>query len=156
MIEKPIFVIQKHNARSLHYDFRLESNEVLISWAIPKGPSTNPAIKHLAIQTEDHSLEYATFEGIIPEGEYGAGAVLIWDRGPYKNLKNQPIETCLKDGIITVWLEGKKLKGGYALIKTDKRNWLFFKMKDQFANSDRDIVIDEPRSVISGKTIEEL
>ena len=123
--KKPIFVIQKHKASTLHYDFRLEVQGVLRSWAVPKGPSTNPKDKRLAVPTEDHPLEYADFEGVIPEGEYGAGTVLVWDTGTYRNLKKKegeevPMEKCLKQGQVEIWLEGRKLKGGYALIRTGR------------------------------------
>lgn len=123
--ERPIFVIQKHDARNLHYDFRLEVEGVLKSWAVPKGPSTDPREKRLAVPTEDHPLEYADFEGIIPKGEYGAGTVLLWDKGTYQNLKKKngkelPVGRCVTDGHVVVRLNGKKLKGGYSLIRTGK------------------------------------
>lgn len=136
--KEPVFVVQKHAASHLHYDFRLEIDGVLVSWAIPKGPSTDPAQKHLAVMTEDHPLDYATFEGVIPEGNYGAGTVMVWDIGTYHNLKDEykiSIEQALKDGKIEVELFGKKLQGKYALIRTrlhdSDKNWLFFKMKDE-------------------------
>lgn len=132
----PIFVIQKHNSRQLHYDLRLENNGILKSWALPKGPTIDPGKRHLAIQTEDHPLNYADFEGKIPKGEYGAGDVIIWDKGTYKNLKeNNNLTENIKNGEIVVWLEGKKLKGKFALIQTkfqsNKKNWLLIKMKDE-------------------------
>jgi len=136
--KRPIFVVQKHAARQLHYDFRLESDGVLKSWAIPKGPSTSPKEKRLAIMTDDHPLAYAHFEGTIPKGEYGAGTVKIWDKGTYRNLKKKngkivPIKQCIKNGEIEVWLNGKKLKGGYVLIhfKPEEQSWLFKKMADE-------------------------
>ena len=161
---QPIFVIQKHDARTLHYDFRLEVNGVLKSWAVPKGPSTDPSVKRLALPTEDHPLEYAKFEGIIPEGEYGAGTVLVWDTGSYKNLmaeKKEPLtmEESLENGHIEVWLEGKKLRGGYALIRTsggDKARWLLVKMTDEEADARRNPVSTEPDSAISGRSLEEI
>ena len=116
--EKSLFVIQKHDASSLHYDFRLEMDGVLKSWAVPKGPSTDPREKRLAMPTEDHPLDYADFEGVIPEGEYGAGTVLVWDTGPYRNLRfekkddGRSMAESHKDGKIEVWLEGRKIKGG--------------------------------------------
>jgi len=132
-----LFVIQKHAASHLHYDFRLEIDGVLVSWAIPKGPSTDPAEKRLAVMTEDHPMDYAMFEGVIPEGNYGAGTVMVWDIGTYTNAKEQfgiSMEKALQEGKIEVELHGKKMKGSYALIRThlndEKRNWLFFKMKD--------------------------
>ena len=154
-----IFVVQKHDARNLHYDLRLEVDGVLKSWAIPKGPSLDPRQKRLAIKTEDHPLEYARFEGIIPKGQYGAGTVIVWDTGPYRNMTEKDggtlsVTEALEGGHITVWLEGRKLKGGYALIRT-KRGWILVKMKDEEADS-RDILKAEPRSVLSGKAIEDL
>ena len=112
----PIFVIQKHAASHLHYDFRLEVDGVLKSWAIPKGPSTDPQDKRLAVPTEDHPLAYAGFEGVIPEGEYGGGTVLVWDTGVYRNLTEKkgeaiPMGQAVAHGHVKVWLEGRKLKG---------------------------------------------
>lgn len=157
----PTFVIQHHGARSSHYDLRLEDEGVLKSWAVPKGPSTNPADKHLAIQTEDHSLEYATFEGVIPEGQYGAGPVIVWDTGTFRNLKEQKSLTkSIHDGELTVWLDGNKLHGGYALVKTNYQGkdnaWLLIKMNDEHAKRDYDICKELPHSVLSGKTVEDL
>ena len=155
--KEPIFVIHKHDARSLHYDLRLEDEGVLKSWAIPKGPSTDPDDKRLAIETEDHPLEYAHFEGVIAEGNYGAGGVIIWDSGTFKNLKEEPLSHCLQKGKVEIWLNGEKLQGGYALIRTHltPNSWLFFKMKDDYA-APGSITKQEPRSVVSGKTIEEV
>ncbi len=161
---KPIFVIQKHNASHLHYDFRLEIDGVLKSWAIPKGPSTDPHEKRLAIETEDHPMDYATFEGIIPEGEYGAGSVIVWDTGTFENIKEQngtivPLAQSYKNGQIEVNLHGKKLQGGYALIRTsgdDMKKWLLIKMRDEYADARRNPVNSQPESAISGKTIEEI
>ncbi len=159
--KKPLFVVQKHAASSLHYDFRLEVDGVLASWAVPKGPSPDPSIKRLAMRTEDHPLEYADFEGTIPEGEYGAGAVMVWDMGTYrlidKGEQDRSASESLAGGHIAVWLEGSKLTGGYALTRTgnDKR-WLLVKMKDEKADRDRNPVKTEPASVLSGRTIEEI
>jgi DNA ligase D-like protein (predicted 3'-phosphoesterase) len=163
--ENPIFVVQKHQARRLHYDFRLEIDGVLKSWAVPKGPSTDPRDKRLAVQVEDHPLDYADFEGVIPEGGYGAGAVIVWDAGPYRNLKKDeagnevPMETAMDMGTVEVWLEGKKLRGGYALIHSklpgDEKNWLLIKMKDEEADPRRKPTETEPRSVLTGRTLEE-
>ncbi len=155
-----IFVVQKHSARRLHYDLRLEVDGVLKSWAVPKGPSLDPKEKRLAIETEDHPLEYASFEGQIPEGQYGAGIVMVWDTGFYKNVTEKDGRTvsmaeALKSGHAAFLLEGKKLKGGYALTRT-KRGWIFIKMKDELADSSRDILQAEPRSVKSGMTIEDM
>lgn len=163
MAKAPIFVIQKHAASHLHYDFRLEVDGVLKSWAVPKGPSTNPAQKHLAIMVEDHPLSYARFEGVIPEGKYGAGTVMVWDTGTYRNIKTKdeklvPMDQCLKNGRIEIWLEGKKLRGGYALIRTklhEKDNWLLLKMNDEHADRTHDILKDD-RSALSGKSMDEI
>lgn len=158
---KPIFIIQKHAARNLHYDFRLETNGYLKSWAIPKGPSMDPKVKRLAIPTEDHPLSYANFEGVIPEGQYGAGAVILWDQGVYEILKDDPktLDKHLEEGHLTLRLIGEKLKGGFALIQIGNKlnpRWLFFKLKDDTAKSDSDILIDEPDSIISGKSLDEI
>lgn len=161
----PIFVIQKHDASHLHYDVRLEIDGVLVSWAVPKGPSLNPAIKHLAVMTEDHPMDYANFEGVIPEGQYGAGPVMVWDTGTYKNIKDKngklvPMSDCLKNGQVEVFLEGTKLQGGFALIKThygDKENqWLLMKMKDEFASSRKNPVNTQKKSVLSGRTLTQI
>ena len=162
--EKLIFVIQKHNASHLHYDFRIEIDGVLKSWAVPKGPSTDPHEKRLAIETENHPMDYATFEGMIPEGHYGAGSVIVWDNGTFDNIKEKdgnivPLKQCYKNGQIEIYLHGKKLQGGYALIRTesaDKDKWLLIKMRDEYADARRSPVNTEPESVISGKTIEDI
>jgi DNA ligase D-like protein (predicted 3'-phosphoesterase) len=126
--DEPIYVIQKHDATHLHYDLRLEFDGVLKSWAIPKEPPLKPGIKRLAVQTEDHPIEYAAYEGIIPEGEYGAGTVELWDQGSFTLIKRT-------DEKIEVNINGKKLNGGYILIKLKPKedqkdiNWLFFKTK---------------------------
>jgi DNA ligase D-like protein (predicted 3'-phosphoesterase) len=161
---EPIFVVQKHAASHLHYDFRLEVEGVLKSWAIPKGPSTDPKDKRLAVPTEDHPLEYADFEGIIPAGEYGAGTVLVWDTGPYRNLTEKkgeaiPMPQAVAHGHVKVWLEGRKLQGGYALnrFKTGKDEaWLLVKVDDEAADPRRNPVATEPQSVLTGRTIEEI
>lgn len=162
-----IFVIQKHDASSVHYDFRLEVDGVLKSWAVPKGPSTDPSDKRLAIPTEDHPIEYADFEGVIPEDEYGGGTVMIWDAGTYKNLKEnegddkekKSMKQALKEGHATFWLAGKKLKGGYALIRTSKRKdekWMLIKMDDDQTDARRNPANTENKSVKSGRTIKEI
>jgi DNA ligase D-like protein (predicted 3'-phosphoesterase) len=163
---EPIFVVQKHAARSEHYDFRLEVGGVLKSWAVPKGPSTNPRHKRLAIRVEDHPLDYAKFEGVIPEGQYGAGAVIVWDTGTYRNLTKRdgrevPIEQALRDGHAVVELHGRKLRGAYALTRTDKdargrERWLLVKKKDDQADAGRDPVVSEPESVLSGRTVQQV
>lgn len=162
----PIFVIQQHDASTMHYDFRIEVDGVLKSWAVPKGPSTDPSEKRLAVATEDHPLKYADFEGVIPEDEYGAGTVIVWDAGPYKNMTEDddgneiPIEKALKNGTAEIWLEGKKLRGGYALVHSKMRgkekNWLLVKMKDDQADARRNPVSTEPKSVLSGRTLEQV
>ncbi len=163
--DRPIFVIQKHDASTLHYDFRLEVDGVLKSWAIPKGPSTDPREKRLAMPTEDHPLDYANFEGVIPEGEYGAGTVLVWDKGPYHNLRadksgdSKSMKQSLQDGKLEVWLEGEKLQGGYALIRTnsgDDERWLLVKMDDDEADARRNPTSTEPLSVLSGRDMKEI
>jgi DNA ligase D-like protein (predicted 3'-phosphoesterase) len=165
--ERPIFVIQKHDASTLHYDFRLEVEGVLKSWAVPKGPSMDPRVRRLAVPTEDHPLEYANFEGVIPAGEYGGGTVLIWDRGAYRNLKEdkagkegpKSVARQIKDGHVTIRLLGQKVSGGYALIRTgkgDDARWLLIKMDDEEADARRNPTSTEPRSVETGRTLEEI
>ena len=160
----PKFVVQKHAAHTLHYDFRLEVGGVLRSWAVPKGPSTDPREKRLAVAVEDHALDHGDFEGRIEGGEYGAGAVIVWDRGTYRNLtqdKGQevPIEEALEDGHAVVELHGKKLRGGYALTRTGRdgarARWLLVKTRDEHADARRNPVSTEPESVLSGRTIEQ-
>src|SRR5512133_1329585 len=129
--KEPIFVVQRHDARSLHYDFRLEKNGALLSWAVPKGVPLEPGEQHLAVHVEDHPLEYANFEGEIPKGEYGAGTVEIWDRGTYELLEEK------KNGGLTVRLHGERLNGTYALVPAklsgDPKNWLILRKKDETA-----------------------
>jgi bifunctional non-homologous end joining protein LigD len=160
-----LFVVQKHRASHLHYDFRLEVGGVLASWAVPKGPSMNPRQKRLALRTEDHPLEYATFEGVIPEGEYGAGVVMVWDKGDYRPQHAESIEIQLASGKIDVVLSGVKLRGGFTLIQIAARSggahqgnsWLLVKQKDEFAATSWSI--DQApldRSVITGRTLEEI
>ncbi len=160
----PIFVIQKHDASRLHYDFRLEVDGVLKSWAVPKGPSTDPREKRLAVPTEDHPLEYADFEGVIPAGEYGAGTVMVWDTGTFENItekKGQAIDLpqAVAHGHLKVWLNGQKLKGGYALtrFRTGKdESWLLVKMDDGEADPSRDPVTEAPDSALTGRSLEEI
>ncbi|MDW8001690.1 MAG: DNA polymerase ligase N-terminal domain-containing protein [Deltaproteobacteria bacterium] len=127
----PIFVVHEHHARKLHYDLRLEMEGVLKSWAIPKGPTLSPKDKRLAVLVDDHPIEYADFEGVIPEGSYGAGPVLIWDKGIYKLVKGS-----LDEGILEVSMEGRILKGLFVLtkLKNKKNDWLFVKKKDEYAD----------------------
>lgn len=158
------FVIQKHDASRLHYDLRLQIGDVLVSWAVPKGPSTDPRDKRLAIQTEDHPVDYLDFEGVIPAGEYGAGTVLVWDKGEYRNLRadkedGKNMADALDDGLIEVWLEGEKLTGGYALKRIragDKPQWLLIKMDDEAADARRRPTSTEPKSVKSGRDLDEI
>jgi DNA ligase D-like protein (predicted 3'-phosphoesterase) len=160
----PAFVIQKHDARNLHYDFRLEADGVLVSWAVPKGPSTNPDDRRLAIKVEDHPIDYGDFEGVIPKGMYGAGTVLVWDRGTYRNLmaeKDPPIsvQESIEIGHVEVWLEGGKLRGGYALVEMKGRGvnqWLLIKMKDEFADRSGKLIETDPNSVVSGASLDEI
>ena len=159
---EPLFVVQKHAASRLHYDFRLQVDGVLKSWAIPKGPSLNTRDKRLAIPTEDHPLDYATFEGIIPEGQYGAGRVIVWDIGTYRSITRRdgqpvPLEQAIDNGQVAIWLDGHKLKGGFALtrIRNGKKPiWLLVKKRDQYANTG-DPVNEQPASVLSGRTLEQ-
>ncbi|EKD49008.1 MAG: hypothetical protein ACD_64C00037G0002 [uncultured bacterium] len=157
---RPKFVIQQHAARAMHYDVRLEIDGVLVSWAVPKGPSLNPAVKRLAIMTEDHPMEYRDFEGIIPEGEYGAGPVIIWDRGTYKNLRDVSMNESLKQGQLEVFLYGKKVRGAFVFIRTapksvEKSRWLLIKMRDDYADARKNPVSSQPESVKTGKTIKD-
>jgi bifunctional non-homologous end joining protein LigD len=158
---KDIFVVQKHAASHLHYDFRLAINGALVSWAVPKGPSMNPADKRLAIRTEDHPLEYAGFEGVIPEGQYGAGIVVVWDTGPYEPLDGKSPSEQLARGKIDVMLHGTKLRGGFTLLRTgmvsQKERWLLVKQRDEDAVSSWDI--DSPRldrSAVTGRSMKEI
>lgn len=156
---RPVFVIQKHAASTLHYDLRLEVDGALKSWAVPKGPSTDPREKRLALATEDHPLDYADFEGVIPAGQYGAGTVLIWDRGRYENITEKdgevvPAAKALERGHFLFRLEGEKLSGGYALQRLDDDQWLLVKMKDAGADARRNPVSTEPDSVVSGRDLD--
>ena len=160
-----LFVIQKHRATALHYDFRLEANGVLVSWAVPKGPSLSPADKRLAMPTEDHPLEYGDFEGVIPEGEYGAGAVIVWDARPYENVTRRddrevPLDRAMAEGHAVVDLHGEKLHGAYALTRTGgsggREQWILVKVRDAGADARRNPVSTQPESVLSGRTIEDL
>lgn len=159
--DAPTFVIQKHDATTLHYDFRLEVDGVLKSWAVPKGPSTDPRDKRLAMPTPDHGLDWGSFEGVIASG-YGAGTVLVWDRGTYRNLGDGTLADQLDRGHATFWLEGEKLRGGWALQRFDGRDgdgrekWLLVKMDDEGADARRRPVSTQPESVVSGRTIEEI
>jgi len=153
------YVIQKHDASRLHYDLRLECDGVLLSWAVPKGPSLDPADKRLAVMVEDHPLDYAAFEGIIPGDEYGGGTVMVWDEGTFENVKDVPLSKAVAAGHVEVRLHGRKLKGDWALIEMKGRgenNWLLVKMKDEFADRSRDITEAEPDSALTGRSLEEI
>src|SRR5437764_11989681 len=162
----PIFVIQKHHASHLHYDFRLEMEGVLKSWAVPKGPSYDPTVKRLAMMTEDHPYDYASFEGVIPAGNYGGGNVIIWDNGTWEFIKedhgpDDPVKA-LKSGKLTFRMYGKKMFGEWALVKIKGRpdskgnEWLLLKHRDEFASADVDVTELAPRSVISNLTVDEI
>jgi DNA ligase D-like protein (predicted 3'-phosphoesterase) len=160
-----LFVVQKHSASHLHYDFRLQIGDDLKSWAVPKGPSLDPAQRRLAVEVEDHPLDYADFEGTIGESNYGAGAVIVWDTGPYANRTERdgeevPIARALADGHAVVELEGRKLRGRYALTRTGEQRgreqWLLVKVRDDAADARRNPVSTEPESVLSGRTIEDV
>ena len=156
------FVVQKHRASHLHYDFRLEWKGVLLSWAVPKGPSLDPSVKRLAMQTEDHPLAYARFEGVIPEGEYGGGTVMIWDQGTW--VPEQPdVDAGLRAGELKFALKGKKLGGSWVLVRTRGRagayggrpTWLLIKHRDAAARA-LDVAVEAPRSVVSRRLLAEI
>ena len=158
----PIFVIQKHHASHLHYDFRMEMEGVLKSWAVPKGPSYDPGIKRLAMMTEDHPYDYAGFEGIIPPGNYGAGNVIIWDQGTWEFIEpgNDPVRA-LAAGKLTFRVYGKKMFGEWALVKIKGRSpkgneWLLLKHRDEFANAKVDVTAVAPRSVVSNRLVDDV
>jgi bifunctional non-homologous end joining protein LigD len=155
-----LYVIQKHRATQLHYDFRLEFDGGLLSWAVPKGPSLDPSVKRLAMQVEEHPKDYANFEGVIPEGEYGGGTVMVWDTGTWTP-ESPDISAALAKGDLKFALHGKKLNGSWVLVRTrgfgsnSKTSWLLIKHRDQFAAS-RDVTVEKPRSAISGKLLAEI
>ena len=159
--DRPVFVIHEHDASQHHFDFRLEVDGALRSWAVPKGPSTDPRERRLAIETEDHPLDYADFEGVIPEGQYGTGAVLVWDRGTYENLterNGQAVDPAraLARGHFLFRLNGEKLVGGYALQRMEGDDWLLVKMDDDDADARRNPVSTETESVLSGRDLSEI
>ncbi len=153
-----LYVIQKHRATSLHYDFRLEWKGVLLSWAVPKGPSLDPGTKRLAMQVEDHPVEYANFEGVIPEGEYGGGTVMVWDAGTWTP-QSPDVDAALAKGDFKFTLHGKKLKGSWVLVRTrgfgGKPSWLLIKHRDEYA-SDVDVTTEQPKSIVSGRLLAQI
>ena len=159
MDTRPTFVVQHHLATADHYDFRLEIDGVLVSWAVPRGPSTDPSVRRLAIRTDDHDLGHAEVEGA-----FGRSVVQVWDRGRYRNLSHRaghPIDTgeALARGHLSVWLDGHKLRGGHTLIRTDRagrETWLLIKKADEEADPLRNPVADEPASVLSGRTVAQI
>ena len=163
---KLAYVIQKHAASRLHYDLRLELDGVMKSWAVPKGPSLDPAVKRLAMEVEDHPIEYNQFEGTIPEGEYGGGTVMLWDRGSYRYGGDEPDAlTALRDGYrkgdFKFVLEGKRLRGSWALVRMrrgqdERRQWLLIKHRDEFAESGSDVAAEYDTSVATRRTMEEI
>lgn len=155
------YVVQKHMASHLHYDFRLEWRGVLLSWAVPKGPSLDPAAKRLAMRTEDHPVEYANFEGVIPAGQYGAGTVMLWDRGTWQP-EDSGVDASLQKGEIKFTLQGKKLQGSWVLVRTrgfgknpSRSAWLLIKHRDQYAST-KDVTQEEPRSVASRRLLADI
>src|ERR1700685_2646387 len=155
-----LYVVQKHRATQLHYDFRLEWHGTLLSWAVPKGPSLDPSVKRLAMQVEDHPIDSAGFEGVIPEGEYGGGTVMVWDNGTWEP-EVEDVDAALQKGDLKFTLHGKRLKGSWVLVRTrgygrsSDKSWLLIKHRDEFASS-ADITIEEPRSVISKRLLADI
>jgi bifunctional non-homologous end joining protein LigD len=156
-----LYVIHKHQASHLHYDFRLEWQGVLLSWAVPKGPSLDPSVKRLATRVEDHPLEYGGFEGVIPEGEYGGGTVMLWDRGTWTP-EVADVGAALEQGDLKFTLAGKKLRGSWVLVRTKlgyggsaKPQWLLIKHRDRYASTE-DILIEKPRSVRTNRLLAEI
>jgi DNA ligase D-like protein (predicted 3'-phosphoesterase) len=162
----PRFAFQKHSATSEHYDLRLEVDGVLASWAIPKGPSLDPRDKRLAMRTEDHPMEYLEWEGVIEEGSYGAGPMIVWDRGVFQNISEtrrgeaMELDEAIEKGDVKVFMLGEKIKGAYALVRTskpgDREQWLFIKKRDEGADGRRKPTSSQPESVLSGRTIEQV
>jgi bifunctional non-homologous end joining protein LigD len=155
-----LYVIQKHRATQLHYDFRLEYDGVLLSWAVPKGPSLDPSVKRLAMQVEDHPREYASFEGVIPADQYGAGTVMVWDQGEWSP-ESDDVESSLRKGDLKFTLHGKRLRGSWVLVRTRGygskagKSWLLIKHRDRYA-SNRDIAVAEPHSVLSRRLLADI
>ncbi len=155
-----VFVVHKHKASRLHYDFRLEIAGALKSWAVPKGPSLVTSMKRLAVMVEDHALDYGGFEGVIPADEYGGGPVMIWDEGTVAWPEGKTPESMLDAGLLEFTLKGKKLRGAFKLVHAsmggDDRNWLLIKRKDQFAETEDDVLPRLPNSARSGRTMDEI
>ena len=155
-----LYVVQKHRATALHYDFRLEWNGVLLSWAVPKGPSLDSSVKRLAMQVEDHPVDYASFEGVIPEGEYGGGTVMVWDEGTWTP-ESPDVNAALAKGDFKFALHGKKLKGSWVLVRThgwgssSGKSWLLIKHRDQYTST-KDVTIEKPRSIISNRLLADI
>jgi bifunctional non-homologous end joining protein LigD len=155
-----LYVVQKHRATQLHYDFRLEFEGVLLSWAVPKGPSLDPSTKRLAMQVEDHPVDYGGFEGVIPEGEYGGGTVMVWDTGTWTP-ESADIAAALKKGDLKFQLHGKKLHGSWVLVRThgfgssSGKSWLLIKHRDEFASTE-DIATTEPKSAVSRRLLADI
>ena len=151
-----MFVIQKHRATQLHYDFRLEADGVLKSWAVPKGPSLDPSVKRLAMEVEDHPVDYAKFEGVIPEGEYGGGTVMVWDYGTYQpEDKSEDVSAALRKGELKFSLDGEKLKGSWVLVRTRGRQWLLLKHRDYYTTNE-DVTEIAPVSILTRRTLAEI
>ena len=146
------FVVQKHRARHLHYDVRLEHEGAMLSWAVPKGPSLDPTVRRLAMQTEPHPMDYNQFEGVIPEGEYGGGTVMIWDRGTWAP-EVPDVGRALATGDLKFRLLGRKLRGSWVLVRTRDGNWLLIKHRDTEASGTQDLTVLKPRSVVSRRTM---
>ena len=150
-----MFVIQKHRATALHYDFRLEADGVLKSWAVPKGPSLDPKVKRLAMQVEDHPVDYAKFEGVIPEGEYGGGTVMVWDYGTYKPEDTTNVSEALRKGELKFSLNGEKLKGSWVLVRTRERQWLLIKHRDYYT-TEEEVTELAPVSILTRRSLAEI
>src|SRR6186997_2766923 len=150
-----LFVVQKHRATALHYDFRLEVDGVLKSWAVPKGPSLDPKVRRLAMQVEDHPVDYADFEGVIPEGEYGGGTVMVWDTGTYEPEETEDVSAALKKGELKFSLNGKKLKGSWVLVRTSGRQWLLIKHRDYYT-TEEEVTELAPVSILTRRSLAEI
>ena len=146
------FVVQKHAASHLHYDFRIEHQGVMLSWAVAKGPSLDPTVRRLAMMTEPHPMDYNAFEGVIPEGEYGGGTVMIWDRGTWEP-ESPDVDRALAKGDLKMRLHGKKMKGSWVLVRMRDRQWLLIKHRDEHATADVDLTVMKPKSVVSRRSM---